>query len=65
MTDPKDYLRQVVDSTVKGDPDAADQALKDYIIPKSAEVLNRPPEDIDVPEPPSDDSDDADDATTE
>ena len=54
MTDPKDYLRQMIDHTIDGDQDAASDAFKSFLVPKTMEVLgvtnNSPAEDI-VAEP--------------
>lgn len=46
MSDPLDNLRKMVDCTVNGDTEGAEQAFKDYIIPKTMEVmgLNKSPE---------------------
>lgn len=33
MSDPKDYLRKMIDNTIKNDTEAAAQNFKDYIIP--------------------------------
>lgn len=52
--DSKDYLRKMIDHTVNGDKEAAEQAFKDYLIPKTQEILgtNKPvtPEAPEVPE---------------
>ena len=39
MTDPKDFLRQMIDHTVDNNPDAASDAFKNYLVPKTMEVL--------------------------
>jgi hypothetical protein len=54
MTDPKDYLRQMIDHTIDGDQDAASNAFKSFLVPKTMEVLgvtsNSPAADV-VAEP--------------
>ena len=39
MTDPKDFLRQMIDHTVDGNTDAASDAFKSFLVPKTMEVL--------------------------
>lgn len=39
MTDPKDYLRQMVDHTIAGDSEAASDAFRNYLVPKTMDVL--------------------------
>jgi len=39
MTDPKDYLRQMVDHTIAGDSEAATDAFRNYLVPKTMDVL--------------------------
>jgi hypothetical protein len=50
----KDYLRQVIDHTVNGDTEAANAAFKQFIVPKTIEVLgikkNTTPEEITTPD---------------
>ena len=40
MSDPKKYLRKMIDSTVAGDSEGAENAFKQYIVPRSADFLN-------------------------
>ena len=37
--EPKDYLKQMIDNTIDGDTEAAAQSFKDYLVPKTIEVL--------------------------
>ena len=39
MADQKDFLRQMIDHTIAGDTDAAKQSFKDFIVPKSMDIL--------------------------
>lgn len=43
MTDPKDYLRQMIDHTIDGNAEAASDAFKQFLIPKTMEVLGTKP----------------------
>lgn len=51
--EPKDYLRQMIDNTINGDTDAAEQSFKSYLVPKTIEVLgintNSPAGEVDAP----------------
>ena len=40
MNDLKDYLMQMIDSTVSGDKEGAQNAFKQFIVPRSADFLN-------------------------
>jgi hypothetical protein len=48
--DHKDYLRQLIDHTVAGKPEEAEKAFKKFIVPRSADVLNGPPEKVKEPD---------------
>jgi hypothetical protein len=39
MSDPKNYLRKMIDATIAGDSENAEKAFKDYLVPKTMEVL--------------------------
>lgn len=42
--DHKDYLRQLIDDTVKGDNDNAEDVFKKLMVLKTANKMNAPPE---------------------
>ena len=54
--EPKDFLRQVVDYTIKGETGAANQAFKRYIVPKSMQVLGLSKEETETAPPKIDDT---------
>jgi hypothetical protein len=51
MSDPKDYLRKMIDHTIDGDMESAEQAFKDYLVPKTKEVMGMGAPEAPVEEP--------------